>query len=287
MGRRRKEAVERRKKITISLAERKHAGQVITPYRIMEELIEAVKEHAHLRDAKIAIAWRFGKKSDADGRLWLGTAKKGSDLDRSLHGYDFVIVLNHDAWNQASFSEAQMTALLDHELSHCDVAHDTNGQVKLDELGRKVWRIRKHDLEEFEGVVKRRGLWKSDVRSFVEAADEQRKRPLLEQAERKNGKPRETTNGKYPARVILTRDVMGMNTEEGGLFEHVEREIIGLCNGEVVVRSDNGHRVLIPADAYNVIRWTNVRPPDQPDKQNGESVPTPAPQPKRQKAKAR
>jgi hypothetical protein len=253
----------------------------------MEELIEAVKEHAHLRDAKIAIAWRFGKKADADGRIWLGMTKKGSDLDRSLHGYDFVIVLNHDAWNQASFSEAQMTALLDHDLSHCAVAHDTNGQVKLDELGRKVWRIRKHDLEEFEGVVKRRGLWKSDVRSFVEAADEQRKRPLLEQAERKNGKPRETTNGQYPARVILTRDVMGMNTEEGGLFEHVEREIIGLCNGEVVVRSDNGHRVLIPADAYNVIRWTNVRPPDQPDKQNGESVPTPEPLPKRQKAKAR
>ena len=147
---------------------------------------------------------------------------------------------------------------------------------------RATWRLVVCDSEH-------RGLKLVRLRRAIldVAADEQRKRPLLEQAERKNGKPRETTNGQYPARVILTRDVMGMNTEEGGLFEHVEREIIGLCNGEVVVRSDNGHRVLIPADAYNVIRWTNVRPPDQPDKQNGESVPTPAPQPKRQKAKAR
>lgn len=157
-----------RKKVTVKLLEREHGGKVTTPYRLMERIVKA--HHPHLKDAKIAIAWRFGKRADADGRLWLGQAKKGSDLDRSLHGYDFVILLNHEAWNVSSFTEEMMNALLDHELCHCAIANDSNGEPKVDEEGRKVYRIRKHDLEEFSEVVARHGQWKSDIRHFVDMA---------------------------------------------------------------------------------------------------------------------
>jgi hypothetical protein len=191
MGRKRKAAGERRKKVTVELIKRKHSGTVTEPYKIMEEVIQTVKEHAHLRDAKIAMAWRIGKKADADGRLWLGSAKKGSDLDRAMHDQDFVILLNKEVWN-SSIKEAYKVALIDHELCHCQVACDTDGQPKLDENGRKVYRIRKHDVEEFTGVVRRRGLWKDDVRKLVEQALEFEGRPLLKIAKGSEQPAKET-----------------------------------------------------------------------------------------------
>lgn len=182
------------RKITVKLLEREHAGKVTEPYRIMEDLVE--RHHADLVDAKIAIAWRYGKKDDADGRLWLGQAKKGSDLDRSLHGYDFVILLNYEAW-QAVSVEQWRVALIDHELTHCTVSKDSNGEAKTDEAGRIVYRTRKHDLEEFREIVARHGQWKQDIVDFVAAALKDKReaedRPLLAAAEA-NGKAR--SNGK-------------------------------------------------------------------------------------------
>lgn len=174
-----------RKKVTVKVLQRKHAGQVVGPYRIMESLIE--KHHSHLKDAKIVIAWRFGWKADADGRTKLGQAKKGSDLDRELHDHDFVILLNHDRWNMANFTESQMEALLDHELCHCQVSKDANGEPKTDENGRVVYRMRGHDVEEFKEVFSRHGLWKGDLEFLADEIAEKSSRPLLDSAE-KSGK---------------------------------------------------------------------------------------------------
>lgn len=102
------------KKVNVKLIQE---SQTFNGRKIMAELIE--KHHPHLRDAKIALAWMYNKKADVDGRLVLGRAKKGSDLDRDMHGYDFVILLNHEAWNAASFKPEQQAALIDHELTHC------------------------------------------------------------------------------------------------------------------------------------------------------------------------
>lgn len=179
MARRRTRAPKekQRKRVTVKLLEREHAGKVTQPYRIMEELV--AKHHQHLAEAKIAIAWRFGWKPDADGRLILGRCKKGSDLDRELNDYDFVILLNHEVWNSAGFSEKQMRALVDHELCHCQRAIDANGEPKQDEQGRTVYRVRKHDLEEFREVVRRNGLYTADLEEFARAAIERLDQPLL------------------------------------------------------------------------------------------------------------
>lgn len=154
-------------------------GQWIYP--TMNRIVK--KFHAHLIEAKICAAWNMSWKADVDGRLVLGKCKKGSDLDRELHGWDFVILLNMDAWKE--LSSEQRTALLDHELCHAQVALDPMGKPKKDVKGRIVYRTRKHDLEEFREIVSRHGLYKSDIEAFAQVCFEKANAPLLETKESK------------------------------------------------------------------------------------------------------
>jgi hypothetical protein len=178
MGRkRRKENAEKKlKKVTVSILSREHAGKVNKLYQIMERLI--AEHHTDLAIAKIVIGWRFEKKEDADGRLWLGSLKKAGDVDRSLHDYDFVMLLNHEFVNSAATDE-QITALIDHELCHGRVSKDSHGEIRVDEHGRAVFRTRKHDVEEFREIIARHGAWKSDLMDFFGAWKEAQSRPLL------------------------------------------------------------------------------------------------------------
>jgi hypothetical protein len=146
-------------------------------YTLMDELIR--QHHGHLTDAKIALAWRSGWKADADGVLRLGQCRKASDLDRELHGFDAVILLNEEALNAAAFGEVQTRALLDHELTHLEVTKDEAGETKFDEQGRVVYRIRKHDIEEFREIVARHGCWISGLEEFARAALEKRNADLF------------------------------------------------------------------------------------------------------------
>ena len=151
-------------------------------FEVMNDLVETV--HRHLTNARIALAWHVSLKPDVDGKLILGKAKKASDLDRELAPYDFVIVLNSDFWNDTETNDAQRKALMDHELSHCEVARDEDGDEKTDEKGRTVYRMRKHDIEEFTGVVLRNGIYKGDLEAFysviVNARNVQRQRSLAD-----------------------------------------------------------------------------------------------------------
>ncbi|MCC6358084.1 MAG: hypothetical protein IT450_05025 [Phycisphaerales bacterium] len=147
-------------------------------YAMMRELI--TKYHKHLEAAKIALFWRYGWKGDADDRLVLGQASKASDVDRELHDYDFVIQLNHEVCNSGEWSDRQTEALLDHELSHCEAKRDDKtGQFVFDDKNRVVWRMRKHDIEEFRDIVTRHGLYKADLEAFAESIREAAEKPLL------------------------------------------------------------------------------------------------------------
>ena len=135
-------------------------------YSIMDDLIG--KYHNHLAEAKIGIAWKMGWKANADGHTTLGQCKKGSDFDKTMHGYDFVILLNMGMVNDADFTCEQLTALIDHELMHAAVAIDDNtGEVKEYADGKPVYRIRKHDIEEFRDIIERHGMYKVDLEAFA------------------------------------------------------------------------------------------------------------------------
>jgi len=175
----------KRKKVTVKLLKRMHAGNVTEPYRIMEELIE--KYHSNLGEATIALAWRFGWNANADGLMTMGRAAKRSDLDRELAKFDFVILLNHEAWNKGGLNETQRVALIDHELCHCEITYDSDGEPKHDEQGRIVCRIRKHDIEEFVDVVNRHGLYTRDLAAFARKSINDAERPILQAEQKADG----------------------------------------------------------------------------------------------------
>jgi hypothetical protein len=43
------------------------------------------------------------------------------------------------------------------------------GEPAVDPKGRRIYRMRKHDLEEFSAIAARYGLWKRDLEQFAAA----------------------------------------------------------------------------------------------------------------------
>lgn len=181
MARRRKDktAEKKRKKVNVHFLERMHAGKIRSPYRIMEDLIKTHRKD--LAEARIAIAWRFGWRTDTDGKLKLGTMSKASEFQRDLpkDAYDGVMQLNHEAFNGGLLGDEQQRAVIYHELCHLEVAKDADGEPKQDDKGRTCFRIRKHDVEEFNEVVAKFGCYKKDVEKFAATAAEAQRQPLL------------------------------------------------------------------------------------------------------------
>lgn len=134
-------------------------------YNLLDALV--AEHHGDLTGARFALAWNTSWQPDVDGRVTLGKCKKASDLDRELAAYDFVIILREEFWKHPRVSDTQRTALLDHELMHAAVSYDERGETKFDERGRTVYRIRKHDIEEFGDIVQRYGCYKSDIEAFA------------------------------------------------------------------------------------------------------------------------
>jgi hypothetical protein len=134
-------------------------------YRQLRTLVQS--HHQEIREARIALAWCTSWRRDVDGFITLGKCKKASDLDRELAAFDFIVLLSKSFWTDPLVTDAQREALLDHELSHASVKVDFHGEPERDERGRQVFRIRKHDIEEFAAVVERHGLYKRDLAHFA------------------------------------------------------------------------------------------------------------------------
>lgn len=145
---------------------------------LVKACLSTVAQHKELKPARIAIAWMIRVKPNKDGHVTLGKMKKASELDRELHGFDAVLILNEEHWR--ILQPEQRLALVDHELCHLAPALDANTlDQRVDAHGKKLWRIRKHDIEEFRGVVERHGLYKSDLSDFVKAAAQSKALPLF------------------------------------------------------------------------------------------------------------
>lgn len=145
------------------------------PYRLLNEMR---RFHPDVEEAAIALAWRTNEKPNIDGQLVLGKCVKVSDLYLEFAAYDFIIVLNREVWEDSEFVDSKKRALLDHELCHAAGAFDSSGE-KYDERGRRVFRTRKHDIEEFRAIVARHGCYKRDLELFAEALLEKRSAPLF------------------------------------------------------------------------------------------------------------
>lgn len=139
--------------------------------RIIEE------NHPHLLGVRVEFLF-MDKTPKSKGREVWGRAKKISGLPAFLalgpntlpdfyadQPFDlFVIELSEEVWER--LTPKGKAALVDHELYHCVVETD-------DETGDAKLGTRGHDLEEFEAILRRHGLWRESVREFVEAGAEQ------------------------------------------------------------------------------------------------------------------
>jgi hypothetical protein len=68
----------------------------------------------------------------------------------------FWVEIASDEWE--TLNERQRRALVDHELCHCTEEENEDGEM--------VMAMRAHDVEEFNAIVKRYGLWKEDLWEF-------------------------------------------------------------------------------------------------------------------------
>jgi len=152
------------------------------PKAICELLVVTCNEFAHLREGepRILILFRTIPKVKG-GRAVLGECcmptVQGSlrsmfewlMVERFGFYPDFMILLDRDWWNEAD--ERSREALMFHELMHADQAVDQYGAPRFNkETGEPCWRIRGHDIEEFNAVVERYGAWLPDIRAFIEAS---------------------------------------------------------------------------------------------------------------------
>lgn len=176
-GRPRTNKEPKRKAVKIRLCERVHSGKLVEPYRIMEEIIAA--DRPDLANLHIGIAWHTGWRPDADGVRTHGKCQKRSELDRSLDTYDAIIILNEKSW--LAFAAEEKLRLICHELEHIQIASDKNGEPLIDDKGRQVIRMKRHNVADFASIIQKFGL--PPCLSDVDIADAGR--GLLQIAEEK------------------------------------------------------------------------------------------------------
>jgi predicted metallopeptidase len=130
-----------------------HAPEV---QAIAETLI--AEHHPHLQGVPIRYVYVDPPPKSKGKTVW-GRARKKGPLDAHLAELEetdfFVIEAAQAVWEE--MTHAQRVALVDHELCHCGLSD----KGKLTLLA--------HDLEEFNAVVQRRGLWRDSVKVFVRA----------------------------------------------------------------------------------------------------------------------
>lgn len=144
-------------------------------YDVLDDAVQRYRKELEEESCRIALAWRFGLKPNKDGQLVLGKCKKVSDLDKQFAGFDFVIILNREAWEK--LEPPQRKALIHHELMHIAISEDASGNTRKDARNRTMFRIRKHDIEEFKDIVTEHGCYKADLGEFVLAAVNSKRPP--------------------------------------------------------------------------------------------------------------
>lgn len=148
----------------------------------------ANEDHEHLIEARIGVLWTNSINvskmrhvlATAEIPQAMGGAWKRGRAEQQLRDWfetEIDFLLTFYGPECAHLDDRAFCALVEHELYHCAQAEDQYGGPKFDrETGRPIFAIRGHDVEEFNGVVRRYGATTAAVRDLVEAA---KARPFL------------------------------------------------------------------------------------------------------------
>jgi hypothetical protein len=107
-------------------------------------------------------------RKEKNGRLIIGQAKKLGNNVRDVFDVDFIIEMSHEIWSE--MDDEQKVKAVWHELNHCGVKLDDNGEPEEDEHDRIKTYIKQHDvcLNTFQEEIDKFGL-DSDERKMVVA----------------------------------------------------------------------------------------------------------------------
>lgn len=119
------------------------------------QLVANWRELGHLKQASIGVLWKQKGGKSGGKEVW-GKANKTSGLVLHYSRHDFIIWLAADHCREGEITNGDLEALLYHELCHCDMEMDDNGNVK--------WAIRGHDVTAFYTELTRYGAWTPELR---------------------------------------------------------------------------------------------------------------------------
>jgi hypothetical protein len=127
--------------------------------KIGAKLIDKWPELDALEDLTIKYEW---KKGGTQGeKATLGKCTKVSGLAQYYSDADFVIWIAADNCRDMEITDAQVEALVYHELKHISVEED-------EQTGEPILAVRPHDVEMFYDEIIRYGLWKDDLKGADE-----------------------------------------------------------------------------------------------------------------------
>jgi len=124
------------------------------PYVPSKEVEEIAKKLLNPLTLQAKIAYLMSERESS----WLGRCQLLPAPVKLLTGYDYIIYVNANAWD--NLSPTQKEALVFHELEHIGYKPSAKDET----IGK--WTTRGHDLEEFNSVAKKYGKWLDDVEAF-------------------------------------------------------------------------------------------------------------------------
>jgi len=131
----------------------------VTYWKAEEDIVDLANRlmaHHNPKAVHANVCYMFRSKcAKRGGKVILGKTSKESDKKKLLHGYDYIIELGADAWQE--LDGKQREALLMHEILHIEATEDD------DAPGGIAFGTNQHDTEEFRRVIEVYGLWTPDL----------------------------------------------------------------------------------------------------------------------------
>lgn len=126
------------------------------------------KHRPELKMLKISYMFR-DKAPLSNGIVTAGMCYRQDDKQRTLHGYDFIIEIGRDLWDEAT--DDFKRALMDHELGHVGIRWQAPNDPEMTEdvPPRIKTYCKRHEIEEFSDVLKRHGTYHESLRNFLAA----------------------------------------------------------------------------------------------------------------------
>lgn len=118
-----------------------------------------------IEGVNILLMWKYNNKPDQDGYITLASITKSSDQVRELLPHDFIMGINNEVWS--TLDVQQRTVVVDSQLERIAICLDNKKDIKEDDRGRTVYRLKKQLAVDEEVIRRRHGMTLNEVQEFA------------------------------------------------------------------------------------------------------------------------